>query len=357
MSDAENNNGSSPLRRSRRGAGKVRLEDVAALAGVSTATVSRTFNDPGKVTESIRQRVESAAAQLKWIPNAAGRALASSRTQILGAIIPTLDNEIFASQVSGMQSVLAPLGYSLFLGSSRYDPEEGVRHARAMVARGIEALVIVGEDQPPELFRLLEDAAVPHVVTYGYRAASPHACIGFDNQAAFHAITRHLLELGHRKIAAIFQPTEHNDRAVARIAGVRAALAEAGLSLAAEDLCIGPATLPFAETSFLNFMSRPGATRPTAVICGNDTLALGALLMAQRRGISIPKDCSLTGFDDLAISSRVSPALTTMSVDNFGIGTLAARALLAALDGQEGAPHPREVPARLWLRESTAPPG
>ena len=143
------------------GSGRVKLEEVARKANVSTATVSRAFNEPDKVSEEVRQRVKDAARALNWIPNAAGRALASRRTHIAGAIIPTLDNEIFAHQISGMQSVFSERGFTLFLGCSNYDPDEGLKQADAMLARGVEALAVVGESHPPELFDALNSRGIP----------------------------------------------------------------------------------------------------------------------------------------------------------------------------------------------------
>jgi LacI family transcriptional regulator len=315
--------------------------------------VSRVFNEPEKVSEAIRERVKEAARALNWIPNAAGRALASSRTHIMGAIIPTLDNEIFAHQIGGMQTVFSNAGFTLFLGCSNYDPREGLRQAEAMLARGVEAIALVGENHPAELFAALKTRNIPYVVTYSYSKLSEHPCIGFDNRAAFVRMTDHLLALGHRRFAGIFQPVANNDRVAARLAGVRDALAAADIQLADEDLLIGPSTLEFGGESFSRLMTRAGAERPTAIVCGNDNIALGALMAANARGLKAPQDFSITGFDDLAISSRFAPRLTTMKVDNQSIGTLAANQLLAVLAGQQASPQSEEVIPVLQVRDSS----
>ena len=304
------------------------------------------------MSEQVRIKVFEAANALNWIPNAAGRALASSRTHIVGAIIPTLDNEIFARQISGMQSVYADHGFTLLLGCSNYDPEEGLRQAQAMLARGVEALTIVGEEHPRALFRSLQESRVPYVITYSYREDCPHPCIGFDNKAAFEAITDYLLSLGHRKFAAFFQPEHNNDRVKARLAGIRAALEGAGVALDEDDLLIGPSTMEFGAESLRKLISRP-ADRPTAIICGNDNIALGALSAAGELGLHAPKDFSITGFDDLLISSRLSPRLTTMHVDNLKIGTEAAKQLLAVIEGKQSAPASIELLPELKVRETT----
>ena len=341
--------------RARERSGFVRLADVAKHAHVSTATVSRAINEPHKVSKEVRAKVMAAAEELNWIPNAAGKALASSRTHITGAIIPTLDNEIFAHQVSGLQSVLSKRGFTLFLGCSNYDLEEGLRQAEAMLARGVEALAIAGENQKPELFSALNARRVPYVVTYSYHRNSPHTCIGFDNNAAFRRITEHLLSLGHKNFAGIFQPLVNNDRAMARLQGVRDALAAAGLELDPEYLFVGSSSLEFGAQSFRKLVAQTRERSPTAIICGNDNIALGALSAAAELGLSAPEHFSITGFDDLAISSRLSPPLTTMKIDNQKIGILAAQALLSAIDGVVEKTCSVELQPEFKTRKSTGP--
>lgn len=337
-------------RRKRERSGRTRLAEVAALADVSTATVSRVFNRPDIVSEDVRTRVRAAAEALNWIPDAAGRALASSRTHIVGAVIPTLDTEIFARQVSGMQGVLAQRGFTLFLGCTNYDPAESLAQVKAMLGRGVEALALVGENHPSEVFDALRAHQVPYVLTYTHRADIPHPCIGFDHCEAFKEIAEHVLSLGHRRVGVILQPLAHNDRVRHRLQGVRDALQARGMGLAPQDLHVGPSTLAFGAEAFGVLMR--GNTPPTAVICGNDTLALGALDAATRLGIAVPERCSITGFDDLAISSLSKPPLTTMWVDNVEIGRRAATHLLAMMDGTPSLPPP--LRPHLRIRATTA---
>lgn len=342
--------------RARRNTGRTVLSDVAKLAGVSTATVSRVYNEPDKVSANVRERVEQAALALNWFPNAAGRALASTRSHIAGIIIPTLDDQVFASQVSGMQAAFAARGITLVLGCSNYDPAQALVQVRAMLARGVEAMAVVGEAHPPELFDALRLYRVPYAVTYAYRGDSPHTCIGFDNHAAYVAIAEHLIGLGHRSFAVCIQPTRDNDRVQARVAGIRATLERHGLAVRPEHMLEGESTIGFGRRCLRAIWQAPGE-RPSAIICGNDHIAIGVLREAEDLGIAIPDELSVTGFDDLEIAKELRPALTTMRVDTYAIGRLTAQHLLDVLDGK----HPRhehaghEVHAELQLRQSTGP--
>ncbi|WP_206002767.1 LacI family DNA-binding transcriptional regulator [Paraburkholderia polaris] len=339
--------------RVRRNTGRTVLADVAKLAGVSTATVSRVYNEPDKVSANVRERVEHAARTLNWFPNAAGRALASTRSHIAGIIIPTLDDQVFASQVSAMQAAFAARGITLVLGCSNYDPAQALVQVRAMLARGVEAMAVVGEAHPAELFEALRRYRVPYAVTYAYRKDSPHVCIGFDNHAAYAEITEHLIGLGHRSFALCIQPTRDNDRAQARVAGIRSTLERHGLAVRPEHMFEGESTIGFGRRSLRSIWQSP-CERPTAIICGNDHIALGVLREAEELGIAIPGELSVTGFDDLEIAKEIRPALTTMRVDTYEIGRLTAQYLLDVLDGKRPQ-HGHEVHALFQLRQSTGP--
>src|SRR5260370_1568927 len=166
------------------------LADVARVAGVSTATVSRFLNDPRKVTEKTRARVQAAITQLDWVPNAAARSLVSRRSYAVGAIVPTLEHEKFHQQLQAFQGRLGAEGLALFVACSSYDPEEGYRQAPGMLAHGVDALALLGDDYPDRLFYLLEAKGIPYLVPLGKRAASDHPCPGFHHPPAFVVLTR-----------------------------------------------------------------------------------------------------------------------------------------------------------------------
>jgi len=332
---------------------KAKLDDVARAAGVSLATASRALSAPQLLKPATLVRVLNAARLLGYLPHGAARALASRRTHTIGAVIPTLDNAIFANSTQAMQRELGEHGYQLLLGSHEYDPERDFQVTRALLERGVDALMLVGTDHSPELYQLLLGFGSPYVLTWSIDESGHHHCVGFNNREAAARVTQYLYDLGHRAFAVISGFTAHNDRARDRITGVREALIARGLALDPRRVV---------ETSFsvqsgreaLHAVLEP-APRPTAVICGNDILAHGAMLEALALGIDLPRALSVTGFDDMELSAQIPPGLTTMRIPTAEIGRRTAKHLLARLNGEKT--HKRtELAVELVVRGSTAPP-
>jgi LacI family transcriptional regulator len=329
-----------------------RLSDVARLARVSAATVSRALTCPGKVRPETAARVQQAVQALGYVTHGAARALASRRTHTIGAVIPTLDNAIFANTVHALQRALDEAGYTLLLASHEFDAEVEARATRALIERGVDGLVLLGATHPPEVLRMLDTQRIPYVLTWAL-ASGRHPCVGFDNRAAAIRVTRHLLELGHREFAMISGITLGNERASERLEGVREALAARGIALAPGRVVAKPYTLTAGREGLREVMR--GTPRPTAVICGNDVLAIGALAACREEAIDVPRELSVTGFDDLEMAAVVTPPLTTVHFPTAELGSYAAQHLLARLAGQPFEMR-TELPVELVVRASTAPP-
>ena len=210
-----------------------KLSDVARLAKVSTATVSRALPLPHKVKALTLSRVQQAARTLGYVAHGAARALASRRTRTIGAVIPTLDNAIFANTIHALQTTLDAAGYTLLLASHGFDAAVEVRVTRALIERGVDGLVLLGTTHDPALFRLIESHQLPYVLTWALDDSGTHPCVGFDNRAAATRLANYLLDLGHREFAMISGLTINNERARERLDGVRSALAARGVSLPA----------------------------------------------------------------------------------------------------------------------------
>lgn len=329
------------------------IREVARHVGVSTASVSRTLNNPESVSPELRRRIDAAIAELGYIPDAAARALSSRRTRTIGAIIPTVDNAMFARGVEALQAYLSLQGYLLLLSTSSYDPEVEARQAQNMVSRGIDGLVLRGDTHTDSLRRLLAAHRIPFVNVGVYHPDKPYASVGPDNEAAGWRACRYLLELGHRDIGMVAALTANNDRATGRMAGVRRALADSGLQLRPEWTIQVPYHLDDARQAARTLLSLPA--RPSAVVCGNDVIAYGVMLEVERRGLHVPNDLSVMGFDDLEWSRHLRPSLTTMHMPTDEIWSRAGEFLVKSLSGQSPPLH-HEVDVSLVVRESTGRP-
>ncbi|WP_425419382.1 LacI family DNA-binding transcriptional regulator [Oricola indica] len=333
-------------------AGVVRLRDVALRAGCSVATASRVLNGNNKVGKAERERVLAAATQLGYVPNSSARALRSQSTRLVGAIIPTLDHAIYAKMVDGLQEQLSALGMSLIINTSEYDLEREKTQARILVGRGVESIVLVGTEHDPDTTRYLRDAGVRQIYTYTCVVDGGDAAVGFDNSAAGRMIANYLRDLNHERIAMIAGVTKGNDRARLRRDGFLEGLEASGLS--AQDVFVIEA--PYKIENGIHAMQSLMQTypRPTAVFCGSDILAAGAVKYCNSHGIRIPDDVSIVGFDDLEIAELVDPSLTTVHVPAKQMGEHAAR-MLSKTPSEKSGHDVHELQTRLIVRASTGP--
>ncbi|WP_050927678.1 LacI family DNA-binding transcriptional regulator [Aestuariivita boseongensis] len=328
------------------------LEDVAARSGVSTATVSRCLNTPSQVSATTRERVMRAVSDLGYAPNFGARALAAKRTNTFGAIIPTMENAIFARGLQAFQDELGENGVTLLVASSSYSPQQEEEQIRSLVARGADALLLIGQDRTPKTYAFLDKRKIPYVVAWVFDRTNTRPSIGFDNRQAMKALADEVLEMGHRHLGVITAEREGNDRARGRFEGI---------CDAARDHGINPDSLAVEETTYAidngaqAFARLMACTpRPTAVLCGNDVFAAGALMMARKMGLRVPEDVSITGFDDIELAEIVTPALTTVHVPHREMGRRAAQKLLSLRAGDDPGPS-IELATTIQWRESLGP--
>ena len=326
-----------------------KLQDVAQLAGVSTATVSRCFNNPDKVVSSTREKVMRIVNELGYTPHFGGRVLASNRSNTVGAIIPTMDNAIFARGLQAFQETLAEAGVTLLVASSGYDQTQEFQQIRTLVSQGADGLLLIGSARPTETYDFLARRQIPYVLTWNYRPSSQACTVGFNNRKAASLMAERVIEFGHRRLGMITAYTKNNDRAYDRVAGVRAAMKKSGLS--SDELAIASTTYALSSGADAFETLMDGSPRPTAIICGNDVLAAGAIEKAKEMGLSIPGDVSITGFDDIDLAEVVSPKLTTVHVPHRRMGQAAATLLLETLNGKI-ATHSIELGTELVMRDS-----
>lgn len=331
----------------------VRIDDVARLAGVSIATVSRALSNPSRVKKETVATVLDAVSKLGYVAHGHARALASRKSFTIGAVIPSLENAIFANTIFALQKVLGERGYMLVVACTEYDLEVEVHRVRSLIERGVDGLVLTQTLHRPEIFGLLERFALPHVFTWAYDRDGRMPAVGFDHRRATAQVTRHVLDLGHRDIGVIATHTRDNKNAQERLAGVLDTLSMAGVEVPEHRIIEAPFSFKRGRNAFRRLIET--GIPPTCVICLNDVLAIGAMAEAHDLGIRVPQDVSISGCEDLEIAASVTPALTTVRYPTWEMGSVAAEYMLALL---EGTPPPKQCtfPSELIVRASTASP-
>lgn len=328
------------------------LQDVAREAGVSTATVSRCFNSPDRVVDTTRERVLRIVEEMGYTRNFGGRALASNRSNTVGAIIPTMENAIFARGLQSFQETLAENNVTLLVASSGYDPERELQQIRSLISQGADGLLLIGHARPEKTYEFLQDRQIPYVVTWNYHSDSNSFNVGFDNRKAGTQIAQQVLNFGHKRIAIITAHTEFNDRALDRLNGVRDAMESSGIPTNNLEIIATTFSLKNGGDAFEELMTR--TPRPTVIMCGNDVLATGAIARANEMGIKIPDEVSVTGFDDIDLAEVIQPKLTTVHVPHRRMGEFAARLLMDIVDGKVGCQNV-ELDTEVVIRESLGP--
>ncbi|WP_369941469.1 LacI family DNA-binding transcriptional regulator [Xanthomonas medicagonis] len=332
----------------------ITIKDVARLANVSVATVSRTMNGHQHVAEPVRARVLEAARTLHYVPHHAARSLSSRRTHTIGVVLPDLHGEFFSELIRGIDTVARERGLHLLVSSYHGEPEEQRLAVRRMPGR-VDGLLIMspylggGADEAIELL----PGALPAVLMNCAERIADTQVLNVDNYGGARAMTRHLLDSGHRRIAFIAGPDDNFD-ARERLRGYRD-------ELQAQAPQIPPQVLPgdFDEASgYRAGQALLQGERPDVVFAANDMMALGCLFAFTHAGLRVPEDIALAGFDDVPMARYVHPALTTMRVDIAGFGARAMQLLLAALEPQTAtAPPSTDIAPQLIVRASSVQRG
>jgi LacI family transcriptional regulator len=334
---------------------RVTREDVAARAGVSTAVVSYVLNNgPRPVAPETRARVEAAIEELGYYPNELARGLRMQQTCTVGLIIPNLNNPAYAQIATSLKSVCLEHGYLVLLCNTGRDQMLEKRFVQMLRAKQVDGVVIIPSHDPQEAVGLLAEAHIPSVVLE-HDLPGSH-CIVVDDLVGGRLATQHLLDLGHRRIGFI-RYTAFTTISGLRLDGYRQSLAAAGIE-------VDPALLIECDDSYAagcEAMDRllTVADPPTAVFTHNDVLALGAMHAVQRRGLAIPDDISIVGYDDTASSAYFNPPLTTVRLPTDEIGREAAIMILDLAQRERDLLPPQRtttLPVQLIVRGSTASP-
>jgi DNA-binding LacI/PurR family transcriptional regulator len=335
------------------------LAEIAEAAGVSVSTVSRVLNRRAGVNEQTRRKVLQVLVEKPYTPRGLG---ALQRTGVLGLLVPELSNPVFPAFAEALETRAARRGYSSVLCNTRSASMREEEYVRMLLARGVEGMVFVSPESTDaaashDHYRQLKDEGVHMVFVNGGMPSLdvPDVCV--DEQAAGYLATRHLLELGHTRIGFVCGPARSMPSRL-KAAGWELALEEA--RLAHDPALIAHAPYGAAGGAAAAARLLEGPHPPTAVICSSDLMALGAISEAQHRGLSVPRDLSVVGFDDITLASYCTPALTTLAQPIAEIARAAIDDLLADLEGrgESAGPtaHSRVFRPRLVARDSSAPP-
>lgn len=328
------------------------LTEIAKVAGVSVATVSRVLSGAAHpVSEQTRERVIGAADALGFHPNLLARALVTNRSNTMGVIVHDISDPYFAEIVRGLEDSAHEHRYQLFISSSDRDASRELAYVRAFLAHRVDAIIFAGGGFPDaEVDKVIGAFQASNaVVRLSYRD-DEHPFLAPDNLGGAKAMTRHLLELGHRAIGFIDGPPGFPP-SVERAAGYQAALREAGVAVEPDLIEPGHYTEEGgAEAAAVLLARRPDLT---ALFAATDLMAFGALRELQRRDVDVPGTVSVAGFDDVRMASHVHPSLTSVRVPMYELGHEAFTMAMGMLNGEE--PAARRLDVTLQLRESTGP--
>ena len=328
-------------------------KEIAREAGVSTATVSRVFNQPDKVRPATRELVLKIMKRHHYVSDGMAVALASRHSQMLGLIIPTITNSIYASCTQALRRVAQDAGYTVLIGISEYSTEQEEMLIHRLMEHRIEGLILTGAQRDPEIYEKIVHNHLPFVVTWQLVRNGDFPSVSFDNYKAARTAVDHLVSLGHRRIGLICGRTDVNDRARDRRRGYESVLRKHGIVV--DPQLIFERDFEFIEGRAAMNRMMSIDPRPTAAFCANDIQAIGALYECREAGVRVPEDMSIIGFDDLPIAQYTWPQLTTVRVPANEMGRRAAESLLTAIKTHQP-PLSVELPTDLIIRGSTAAP-
>jgi LacI family gluconate utilization system Gnt-I transcriptional repressor len=332
------------------------LSDVARHAGVSAVTVSRALRQPEMVSLDLRERIEKSVRELGYIPNQLASALASARTGTIGVVVPSLTNIVFADYLRALHDMFLPAGFQVLVLNSRYAEVDEEKAIATLLGQHPEAMIVAGIDQSEQSRRLLASAGIPVIQTMEISDDPIDINIGLSQRDAGYAATRYLLDLGFRRIGHVAARLE--PRARRRMRGYREAMEEAGEDPAPLiSSTTRPSTFALGTELFREMLA--DAPDLEAVFCCNDDLALGALFECQRRGIEVPVDLSIIGFNDLEFCASSYPSLSSVSTPRYEIARLAAEIVLEIIRGSGKRPAETRIDLGYEIveRESTRPHG
>jgi LacI family gluconate utilization system Gnt-I transcriptional repressor len=316
-------------RRTRRSSGAVTLHDVAKLAGVAPITASRAVNNPGQVSEEVRRKVTEAIARTGYVPNLLAGGLASTRSRLVAAVVPTISGPVFLETVQSLTEALAERGYQLMLGQAGYTGNREDALLEAIIGRRPDGIVLTGIMHSSQGRRRLLASGIPVVETWDLTPTPIDMLVGFSHVEVGRAVARFLHGKGRRHLAVV---AGDDERATRRLASFQAEAQALGLPEVRVALVPAPTTLRRGRSALAELLAAD--SRIDAVFCSSDLLALGVLTEARVGGVAVPQRLAVVGFGDLEFAADVNPALTTVHIKGAAIGRQAAQFIVDRAEGR-----------------------
>ncbi|MDB5896106.1 MAG: GntR family transcriptional regulator [Rhodoferax sp.] len=320
---------STPAKRSRRRSGAVTLHDVARIAAVAPITASRALNTPDRVSPDVRQKVAEAVRLTGYVPNLLAGGLASTKSRLIAAVVPTIAGPVFLQTVQALTAALATHGYQLMLGQSGYVDSREDALLEAIIGRRPDGIVLTGIMHSSQGRQRLLACGIPVVETWDLTPTPIDMLVGFSHAEVGRAVAAFLHAKGRRRLAVVAGDDERSTR---RHDAFQAAAQALGLPPVRMVVVPAPTTLKSGRRALGELLQADPAI--DAVFCSSDLLALGVMTEAQARGLAVPGSLAVTGFGDLEFSADLHPALTTVRIDSNAIGQQAARFIVARAEGR-----------------------
>lgn len=338
--------------------GRVKIVDIARNVGVSAATVSRALADTGLVAEPLLSRIREEAQALNYRPNVSARNLRTRRSKAVLMVVRDVGNPFYLDVLKGVEAAAREAGYAVLMGNTENDPEREIGYFDMLRDGQADGMVLITGKLPAgsdfrEVVPQMANGELPVVVALEVIEGADLPHIQIDNRAAAADAVRHLIALGHSRIAHVAGPATE-EMSLRREEGYRDAMRAAGLELRDPYVQRGDFLLGSGRSCCERLLDLPEP--PTAIFAANDEMAFGVIAAARRRGLVVPADLSVVGFDDLYLSEAFQPPLTTISQPRAQVGRTAMTVLLDILAGRDAPARPIVLPTRLEVRGSTAAP-
>jgi LacI family transcriptional regulator, gluconate utilization system Gnt-I transcriptional repressor len=320
------------IKKSRRSSGAITLQDVAKLAGVAPITASRAINKPESVSPEVLKKVQSAVERTGYVPNRMAGSLASSRSRIIAAVVPSTVMSVFMQTVESLNNTLFDAGYQLMLGQSSYSPEREEALLEAVIGRRPDGIFLAGILQPGKARTRLLASKIPIVESWDLTQTPIDMLIGFSHLEIGRAVAKYLIDKGRTRFALVMAGDERADR---RATAFKQAVHAAGLGDIFTVNVGESRTLKSGRDAFIKILTSSRKSKAIdAIFCSSDLLAMGVVTEAIARGINVPKALSVIGFGDVPFGADVEPALSTVRINGSDIGRLAAEYLMGKAEGK-----------------------